>query len=129
MSKILLIEPDRVLAASYFGALKSAGHDVNVAPGAQSAIMAADRSMPDLVILELQLIGHSGIEFLYELKSYSEWQNIKVIILSQVKPAEFRDSMGILKNQLGVVDFLYKPGTTLKDLVSSVNHSLNLIEV
>jgi two-component system phosphate regulon response regulator PhoB len=73
MANILLIEPDRLLAEIYQRALSSEGHNVVVCAGAQSAILSADQSTPDLVILELQLVEHSGIEFLYEFRSYSEW--------------------------------------------------------
>lgn len=128
MAKILLIEPDRVLAGIYYEALVAAGHEVNVAPGAQSAIMAADRVRPDLIVIELQLVDHSGIEFLYEFKSYSEWQDIGVIILSQIPPSEFNNSSAILKNQLGMIEYLYKPHTSLQKLTSSINASLQTTE-
>lgn len=124
MTNILLIEPDRVLAAIYYQALTNEGYQVSVAPGAQSAIMASDRSQPDLIILELQLVDHSGIEFLYEFKSYSEWQDAKVIIHSHIPPAEFSSSAAILREQLGMIEYLYKPHTSLEQLVGSVSSAL-----
>ena len=124
MAKLLLIEPDRVLADTYRRALQAVGHSVVMCASAQSAIFAADEITPDLVILELQLIGHSGIEFLYEFRSYSEWQSIPIIINSQVPPAEFSDSWAILKQELQIEGFLYKPATTLKSLLRSVDGCL-----
>lgn len=121
MPNILLIEPDRRLAATYQKALKTAGHDVTTASGAQAAIMAADNAKPDLVILELQLVGHSGIEFLYEFRSYLDWQAIPVIIQSQVPPGEFSDSRQLLAQELGVKAYLYKPHTTLRRLLAEVD--------
>lgn len=118
---VLLIEPDRLLADTYRQALEAAGHKVLMCASAQSAIFAADSVMPDVVILELQLIEHSGIEFLYEFRSYPEWQNVPVIVQSTVPAREFDNSWDLLKAQLGVAAYHYKPLTTLQTLVSSVN--------
>jgi len=126
MSKILLVEPDRLLADTYKKALAKDGHTVKTAATAQAAITTADDKQPDLVILEVQLVEHSGIEFLYEFRSYPEWQDIPVLIHSNVPPAEFNDSQQILKNQLGVDYYLYKPRTTLQELLYSVREQLSV---
>ncbi len=117
---ILLIEPDTLLARTYTAALAAAEHTVEHATTAQAGIFAADRRTPDLIILELQLVSHSGIEFLYELRSYPEWQALPVIVLSQVPPAEFIDSWDLLQHSLGVQTYLYKPRTTLTKLLTTV---------
>lgn len=120
----MLIEPDRLLAESYVQALQAAGHEVNAASGAQAAILAADAIHPDLVILELQLVEHSGIEFLYEFRSYTDWQNVPVLIQSHVPGSEFNDNWQLLKDELGVREYLYKPRTSLSQLIASVNEHL-----
>ena len=79
---ILIVEPDVVLAKSYQKALESLNYVVYLANSAQNAINQVDKNKIDLIILEIQLIDHSGIEFLYELRSYPEWDNIRIIILS-----------------------------------------------
>jgi DNA-binding response OmpR family regulator len=120
MAQILLIEPDRLLADTYRQALESAGHWVVMCAGAQSAIFAADEIKPDMVILEIQLVGHSGIEFLYEFQSYPDWQNIPVLIQSNVPAGEFAGSWDMLQAQLGVRAYFYKPLTTIRTLLASV---------
>jgi DNA-binding response OmpR family regulator len=126
MPRILIIEPDKLLAGIYAKALAAAGHEVATSPGAQSAIMAADRQQPDLVILELQLVEHSGIEFLYEFRSYPEWQTIPVLIHSQVPPAEFAGSRQLLERELGISDYLYKPRTSIRDLLAAIRDQLQV---
>jgi len=121
MSSILLIEPDYVLARTYRQALAGRGRHINLATTAQAAILTADRSRPDLVILEIQLVEHSGIEFLYEFRSYPDWQNIPVIIHSQVPPSEFADSWQLLHDELGVHNYLYKPHANLQQLNRAVS--------
>jgi two-component system phosphate regulon response regulator PhoB len=119
MANILLIEPDRLLAEIYQQALSREGHNVTACAGAQSAILSADQQTPDLVILELQLVEHSGIEFLYEFRSYSEWQHIPVIIHTMVPAGEFSRSGQLLETELGVYSYLYKPRTSLNQLLSN----------
>ncbi len=119
--RILLVEPDKLLARTYKQALESAGHEVMVDGTAQGAVHAADEQAPDLVLLEMQLVSHSGVEFLYEFRSYSDWQDIPVIVLSQVPPAEFLGSWDLLQRELGVKKYLYKPHTSLKKLLRTVN--------
>ena len=121
MSQVLLIEPDKLLAETYAQTLIDAGHSVFPCASAQAAIITADQSKPDVVILEIQLIEHSGIEFLYEFRSYAEWQDVPVIILSQVPPGEFSGSLSLIRNQLGVRTYLYKPLTSLRALLASVD--------
>jgi DNA-binding response OmpR family regulator len=120
MSRVLLIEPDRILADIYRLALDLQGYEVVMCASAQSAITAADLMRPDLVVLEIQLIEHSGIEFLYEFRSYPEWRLIPVLVLTNVPPAEFNGSRTLLKEELGVCAYYYKPFTSLHDFIASV---------
>ena len=124
MAHILLVEPDRVLAETYRSTLESAGHDVVPCASAQAAIFAADQRKPDIVILELQLIEHSGIEFLYELRSYQEWQDIPVLIHSQVPAGEFAANWQLMRHRLSIAEYLYKPVTNLRTLLRRVEHNL-----
>ena len=117
MSHILLIEPNTLLARTYTEALEHAGHTVAHAAGAQAAVDAADSQTPDVVILELQLPQHSGIEFLHEFRSYGEWQHIPVIAHTMTSSTALTEAAPTLQRDLGVRVILYKPQTTLHDLV------------
>jgi DNA-binding response OmpR family regulator len=123
---ILLIEPDKLLASTYRQALESAGHTVCMCASAQSAIFCADEMQPDVVLLELQLVGHSGLEFLYEFRSYPDWQDVPVIVHSHVPAGELSGSWQLLKSQLGVVGYHYKPLTSLHTLLRSVNAQVSM---
>lgn len=120
MAHILLIEPDRLLARTYGEALTAAGHTVVVCPTAQTAIVSADDGRPDVVVMELQLVSHSGIEFLYEFRSYTDWMKIPLVILTNVPPGEFGGSRDVLMQELNVATYLYKPQTSLQQLVHAV---------
>lgn len=124
MARIILIEPDRQLAETYRQCFMTAGHEVIPCASAQAGVLAADQGTPDIVVLELQLIEHSGIEFLYEFRSYAEWQDIPVLVHSHVSSHEFSGSWQLLQKQLGIDRYLYKPHTSLRQLLQSVTNQL-----
>lgn len=113
--KILLVEPDSQLSKSIKRSLTNFGCEVTVAQSAQSAIHDIDASRPDIIVLELQIPLHNGVEFLYELRSYSEWQNLPVIIYSFIQPIILR-KMSKSLNELGVNTWLYKPESSVQQL-------------
>lgn len=126
MSTILLMEPDRLLAASYQAVLQRAGHQVQWQPDAQEAIRALDKQAFDLVILEIQLAGHNGVEFLHEMRSYPEWDDIPVLLHTMIR----RDHAGLGRTywpQLGIAGYLYKPQTSLKQLTSQADQLIGVI--
>ena len=75
--------------------------------------------MPDVVVLELQLPGHNGVEFLYEFRSYPEWLHVPVVLHTFVPPAELTRAV-TLEAELGVRKMLYKPAATLTALCAAV---------
>lgn len=123
MAGILLLEPDVLLARNAAAVLKNSGHKVSWHRDAQSAISELDKTRPDLIISELQLTSHSGVEFLYELRSYIEWQDIPLIIFSHVPNMQPKAEHW---QELGVVAYHYKPTTKLNDLVRSVDQVLTV---
>ncbi len=121
MANVLLIEPNAALARTYVQALQHVGHQVAHVGTAQDAIDAADTTKPDVVVLELQLAVHDGVEFLHEFRSYPEWQSIPVIVNTSLTPSALRPVQGALAGDFGVALALYKPRTTLEQLISAVN--------
>lgn len=119
-SKILVVEPDYNVGQTLAQFLNHHGHVASYCSSAQQAIHAADEKTPGVIILELQLPTHNGIELLYELRSYEDWHNIPVIIYSQIPPAHQAISPMLWEN-LGVVAYHYKPLAKLTDLLKSVD--------
>ncbi|HSX23911.1 MAG TPA: response regulator [Candidatus Saccharimonadales bacterium] len=116
---ILLVEPDTVLADTIRAALETAGYLVTWKRSAQTALNSLDETVPDLIILELQLGVHNGIELLYEMNSYPEWQHIPVIvhtINTKAQDLVYSQSFG----QLHVQAVLYKLHTSTQQLVKAV---------
>ena len=123
MARILLIEPDIRLGNIYSQYLESQAHEIVWCTAAQTALSSVDEHHPDIIILELQLTAHNGIEFLYEFRSYKDWQAIPVIVHSHVPPL-LKAISPMLWNQLGIVSYYYKPATKLRDLARAVETTL-----
>lgn len=116
---VLLVEPDTLQARLATQALERDGHSVVHAVSAQAAVHLADERMPDVVILELQMARHNGVEFLYEFRSYTEWLHIPIILHTYVPERELALAV-TLQRELGVVRTLYKPATSLQKLCAAI---------
>jgi DNA-binding response OmpR family regulator len=121
---ILLLEPNTLLAKSYTQAFQLAGHTVGHATGAQAAVDVADKQTPDVVVVELQLPQHTGLEFLHEFRSYPEWQDVPVVVHSMLPPSQSAAVADVLRRDLGVRIMLYKPRTTLQQLLRAVREAV-----
>jgi DNA-binding response OmpR family regulator len=123
MSHVLIVDADRRLRSAYSRALEAEDHVVAQAASAQAAIGACEDKKPDIIVLELQLQGHSGVEFLQELRSYPEWNAVPVLLHTFV-PRESLQNFDQAFKTYGIVGYTYKPDTSLKKLVSLVEETL-----
>ena|ERR1035437_7121637 len=123
MARILLLEADRLLADNIKRYFINAGHDIQWFADPQTAIHAADVQAPELVILDLLLASHSGAEFLYEFRSYPDWQNTPVIIFSSLSSEEIQETAPAL-SQLNITAYYHKPRTSLAELAQAVGKAL-----
>lgn len=125
---ILIIEPSRPLADILEVSLSRRGYSAAVAHNAQDGIMTADKHMPKLVILELVMQNHNGLEFIHEFRSYPEWLEVPVIIYSHIAPSEL-GLAGEKLDDLGIVAHFYKPKSSLEDLYKAVESAFASIDI
>lgn len=70
---ILIVEDDPSLASLEAGVLSASGYTVSIARNGELALLAFQRSIPDLVVLDLELSGTmSGWDVLQALRTYSK---------------------------------------------------------
>jgi len=77
---VLIVEDDPWLAEQYARLLQSAGFRVAIVPHALAAIDAVDDSVPDVMILDLMLVGPNAFTLLHELQSHADLANIPIIL-------------------------------------------------
>lgn len=118
--KILIVEPDRTMADVVSLGMQQMEHDVRVVSDAQHALDALDTFGPDVVVLELQLGKHNGVEFLYEQHSQSDWRNIPVVVHTHNRHAK-DPRYHAAWQELGVKHILYKPETSITRLQKVVS--------
>ena len=102
---ILIADDDRLQTLMLSTRLKAKGFKVTVAYDAIQAWMAVIKTLPDVIVLDIQMPGGTGIAVLKQLKSSTRTCQIPVIVLSgsidpQIVPAV---------KDLGADEFLPKP--------------------
>lgn len=121
---ILIIEPDWILARQYQKTFEEAGFKVRLCGDAQKAITIIDKQPPAAIVMEIQLAGHSGIEFLHEFRSYEDWSAIPVFIFSGI-PEYALGTDEKTWSSFGVSRYFYKPQTSLVQLIGAVKGVLS----
>lgn len=82
---------------------------------AQAALDVLDNEhlKMDVVIMDVNIGQNNGIELLHELRSYDDWINMPIIMLSSVPPGRVQAAK---LHRYGLSKFLYKPQTPPREL-------------
>lgn len=116
-NSILILEPDQVLSSIYSNFLSNKKYKVYSTYSVEDALELLDKHKIDIIIMELQISGHNGLEFLYEIRTYPEWDDIKIIINSIYQ----LDSVNSLTlDLLNISKILYKPEGKLESLLTEI---------
>ncbi|MGH7480717.1 MAG: response regulator [Longimicrobiales bacterium] len=102
---VLVVEDERDIAALVAYHLMKEGHRVRTAADGPAALDSVAQELPDLIVLDLMLPGHSGYDVLQELKRGGETAEVPVVILTARRDEADR----IRGLELGVDDYLTKP--------------------
>ncbi len=108
MKHVLIVEPDRSFADLLAGVLADVC-STRIESTAQSAVDWLDQPKRtcDMVITELFLGDRSGVELVHELRSYSDWTRLPVVVHSRVdRPRSL--TTDVLNNDYGIIDFIKK---------------------
>lgn len=115
--KALLIEPDKTLAGVISKLFARKGHEIIWSTGAEDAIEKIDDSIPDVIILEIQLAKHNGVEFIHEARSYPDLAAIPIILYTVVSKLDLLIDEEALA-ALNIKRYLYKPFVSVTDLLN-----------
>ena len=83
MAKILIIEDNQIMADNFTLILKGF-FDIECINSAEGAMDIINKNLPDIIILDVLLNGHSAFALLNELQSYQDTANIPIIICSNL---------------------------------------------
>ena len=80
--KILVVDDEVVLVETIAYNLEQAGYQVITASDGVSALEAAQRENPDLIILDVNLPGMSGVEWCRKLRATADLATLPVALFS-----------------------------------------------
>jgi len=118
--KILIAEDDELLAKSLAVSLEDSGYNVFSAYDGEEALFLAEKNLPDLILLDINMPKMDGLSMLKEMRSTSWGKNIKVIILTNLND-ESR-VLEALKNS--VFSYLVKSDWDLDRIIKKVSDEL-----
>ena len=102
MTRVLVVENDRVLARALSINLKARGYDVEVALTGAEALASASSRPPDVVVLDVGLPDLDGLQVLQGLRG---WTNVPVLVLS----AREEQAEKVAALAAGADDYVTKP--------------------
>jgi len=119
---VMVIEPSMHTRTVLLETLHA--YDVLLAVDAEAAIhMLSDNPQCKVVIVDISLAGHSGFEFLYELRTYRDWDDISAIVYSSIElDHDILQSRAWQK--LMVFRYFYKPQARLDELAAAVEAAI-----
>lgn len=100
--RVLVVDDEPMVREVVIRYLERDGFEVSAAATGPEALTAVEKSMPDLVVLDLMLPGVSGMEILSRLRATSD---VPVILLT----ARAEEADHVLGLELGADDYVVKP--------------------
>ncbi|SDO74994.1 Response regulator receiver domain-containing protein [Halomonas shengliensis] len=104
--KILMVEDEEDIAFLLRFLLERHGFSVrHAADGRQALAALEEESVPDLVLLDVMLPYHDGLEVIEQLRRRPAWQAVPVVMLT----AKAREVDVVRALELGADDYVTKP--------------------
>lgn len=104
MKKIIVVDDDNINLLM-FDSLLSDKYTVEFAVSGQQCLACVNQFIPDLIIMDYQMPGLTGIETVQKLRLTASLENVPIIICSANSVNELQGAM----KSLGLVFFLPKP--------------------
>jgi DNA-binding NtrC family response regulator len=102
-TRILVVDDEQLIRWSIEQNLKKQGYDVRTAEDGEVALRLVQEEQPDLILLDIQMPGISGLEVLEKVKEIDE--DIVVIIVTAQGGLE----TAVTAMRLGAYDYINKP--------------------
>lgn len=120
MTKIAIIEDDRVISQMYRIKFESEGYDVETAENGKLGLAMIEEIKPVIVLLDLMMPEMTGDEMLAKLRATTWGKDLKVIILTNVGEQEIPEEV----KKLGVSAVILKADMTPSQVVDLVKKHL-----
>ncbi|WP_434111148.1 sigma 54-interacting transcriptional regulator [Methylocaldum sp. GT1TLB] len=118
---VLMVDDNPVNLAELYDLLTEAQYEVSIAESGASAILQAERVVPDLILLDVLMPGMSGFAVCAKLKESPKTESIPVLFMTALD--DTADKLQGLR--LGAVDYITKPFQH-EEVLARVNTHLTL---
>lgn len=122
MPNIYCVEDDKNIRELIVYALNNSDFNAIGFENAEQLYLAIDKSIPDLILLDIMLPGEDGLDILKQLKSQSITEYIPVIMIT-AKTSEYDKVIGL---DMGADDYITKPFGVM-ELISRVKALLRRV--
>lgn len=119
MAHILIVDDEEPILELLSFNLEKEGYEVSLARNGDEALESMRKKIPDLVVLDLMLPGMDGLEVCRQMRQYSKFSEIPVIMLT-AKGEEVDKIVGL---ELGADDYMTKPFSP-RELVARIKARL-----
>lgn len=123
MSKILLVEDDKILQKMYQDKFGTTEYELVVASDGEEGIAKALEAKPDFILLDLMMPKLSGIQVLKMLKTHSETRHIPVAVFS-VFPQDDPMLEGSAETLKDIVGYYRKDESSPSQIVEKIQEYL-----
>lgn len=120
-----LLEDDPLIRRAWCESLEASGYRVLASDEGQELLARFSEVRPNLVVLDMLLPGTDGFEFLARLRADARWQDVPVLIVSELADALNVSVDAESTRALGIAGILPKsvPVETLLDRVARLSRS------
>lgn len=115
MSLVLVVEDEQAIAELIALNLRHAGHEVALAPDAETALALVSQVLPDVVLLDWMLPGESGLQLARRWRADARTRSLPIIMLT----ARAQEDDKIAGLDSGADDYLTKPFSS-KELLARI---------
>ena len=118
--KVLVVEDDQVMAGLLTDKLAKKEMEVSYAVNGESCFKEIEKSVPDIILLDLILPGTSGFDILKKIKSDERTKATPVIVLSNLGSRE-EIQKGL---ELGADAYLIKANVLIDEIIEKIQEVL-----
>ncbi|MGP1384542.1 MAG: response regulator [Thainema sp.] len=123
-TSILIIDDKPANLSLLADLLSEQGYSVQLSPSASLALMAIQRNLPDLILLDIRMPKMDGYELCQRLKENRNTQDIPIIFLSALQDG--RDKVKAF--EVGGSDYITKPFQS-EEVLARVRHQMRLLHL
>jgi two-component system CheB/CheR fusion protein len=115
--RVMIVDDDKVFLDELKEALSMSGYDLIAYDNPLSALESADKTKADVVMLDMQMPGTSGLELASQLSYYPRFRGVPIFMMTG---HDFRDEEMLIR-RYGIRKCLRKP-LSLKEVIAEIEN-------